>query len=89
MSVYLLHFDKPYHHAKHYIGYAVNVEERIADHAAGRGARLMAVINEAGITFQVARVWEGANRRFERKLKRRKNAPRLCPICKQKVSSNE
>lgn len=32
-------------------------------------------------SFRVARTWRG-DRNFERRLKNRKNAPRLCPICR-------
>ena len=40
-TVYLLHFDQPYKHARHYVGWtARNVRCRLAEHAAGRGARL-------------------------------------------------
>lgn len=82
MSVYLIHFDIPYKHARHYIGYTRrSVKMRIAEHRTGRGARLMAVIVEAGITFRVAKVWYKETRKFERKLKNRGGAARICPIC--------
>lgn len=42
----------------------------------------MRVLRAAGIGFVVARTWEG-DRTFERKLKRRKDAPKLCPICRE------
>ena len=46
--VYLLHFDQPYKHARHYVGWtARNVKRRLAEHEAGRGARLLAVVREA------------------------------------------
>lgn len=80
-TVYLIHFDRPYRHARHYLGWAANLDARISHHRAGTGARLMAVIAAAGIGFVVARTWEG-DRTFERKLKNRKESPRLCPICK-------
>jgi hypothetical protein len=82
MAVYLLHFDRPYHHAQHYIGYDVNVEARVAQHRRGDGShhRLMQVIRAAGIGFEVARVWEGG-RELERSLKRRGSTRRICPIC--------
>jgi len=79
-TVYLIHFDKPYRHARHYLGYTGDLDARLAAHARGRGARLMEVITKAGITWQLARTWEGA-RSLERRLKRQKNSPRLCPIC--------
>jgi hypothetical protein len=38
------------------------------------------VITAAGITFVVSRTWEG-DRALERRLKKRKEGPRLCPLC--------
>jgi hypothetical protein len=29
-TVYLLHFSRPYKHARHYTGWAVNVKRRLA-----------------------------------------------------------
>lgn len=81
-SVYLIHFDVPYEHAKHYIGYTpYSVESRFEKHKAGKGARLLQVLNEKGIDYKIAKVWENEDRNFERRLKNQKNAPRLCPIC--------
>lgn len=80
-TVYLIHFDTPYRHAHHYLGYAErDVEQRLAQHRAGNGARLMEVIAAAGITWQLARTWIG-DRALERKLKTRHDSPALCPIC--------
>ena len=81
-TVYLLHLDPPYQHARHYTGHAEpgNLNARLAAHAAGTGARLMQVIREAGGTFRLARTWPGSRTR-ERELKNRHEAPRLCPIC--------
>ncbi|MCI0389870.1 MAG: relaxase domain-containing protein [Acidobacteria bacterium] len=78
--IYLVHFDEPYRHAKHYMGSTLDLRSRLTDHAIGQGARLMEVIKEAGITWQLARVWQG-DRRLERLLKNRKEAPKLCPVC--------
>ena len=80
-TVYLLHFSQPYKHAKHYLGSAKDLETRLEQHANGSGARLMQVIREAGLGFELARVWRGG-RKLERQLKRQKHSPRLCPICK-------
>jgi hypothetical protein len=81
-TVYILHLDPPYKHARHYTGYAEpgNLRARLAAHAAGTGARLMQVVKEAGGTFRLARTWPGGRAR-ERELKDRHDAPRLCPIC--------
>jgi predicted GIY-YIG superfamily endonuclease len=86
MTVYLIHFSEPYHHAQHYLGSAKSVSERCREHAAGSGARLMQVIGEAGIEWQVARTWPGG-RAEERQLKRRHNSRRLCPICQREVTA--
>ena len=43
-TVYLLHFDRPYAHARHYTGWTTDLTTRLADHAAGHGARLLAVL---------------------------------------------
>lgn len=88
-GVYLLHFDKPYHHARHYLGYAKNIDDRIELHRRGQGARLTSVINQAGITFQVARIWKNQTRKFERQLKNRKNTPQLCPICQAEKKASK
>lgn len=86
MAVYLLHFDPPYRHAAHYLGWTSDdrVEQRLEEHRTGRGARLCAVAVQAGARLILARVWPGQNRSFERKLKRRKESCRLCPICRLK-----
>lgn len=81
MCVYLLHFDKPYKHARHYLGFAEHLDARLEHHRNGTGARLMQVIKDNGITWQLARTWQGKDRNFERMLKNRKYTPRLCPIC--------
>ena len=81
MTVYLLHFETPYHHAQHYLGSTDNLDARLAEHRAGRGARLTQVIKNAGISFSLARTWSGG-REQERRLKRWKKSGDLCPICK-------
>lgn len=90
-TVYLLHFSdriNPHRPAQHYLGYATDLERRIAEHAAGRGARLCAVAKSLGLTFAVVRTWNG-DRRKERQLKDRHNAPELCPICRQQRAERE
>ena len=78
---YLIHFSQPYVHARHYLGWSENLTSRLTSHRAGGGARLMRVIQDAGIEWELARVWEG-DRHLERSLKQRKNTGRLCPICR-------
>jgi predicted GIY-YIG superfamily endonuclease len=79
-TVYLIHFDVAYKHARHYLGWTLDLLARLQAHRDGRGARLMEVITEAGITWQLARTWPGGRDR-ERAIKNRHEAPRLCPLC--------
>lgn len=85
--VYLLHFDTPLHHARHYLGVTRRgLGLRLVDHYAGRGSRLMAAVVAAGIEVRLARTWP-AGRDGERALKRRKKNPALCPLCQTLVGA--
>jgi hypothetical protein len=84
--IYLIHFDQPIGDlanprgfASHYTGWTLDLPARLVDHAHGRGARLMQVVGEAGIGWQLARIWTGTRAR-ERSLKQR-GATRRCPVC--------
>lgn len=84
MTVYLLHFDRPFKHARHYVGFSTNetsLQARLAHHRAGTGARLLAVAANAGVTWSLARVWPDGDRSFERSLKAH-SGTRYCPICR-------
>jgi len=82
-AVYLLHFSRPIcpsRSTQHYIGWALDLDQRIRTHRHGKGSRLCQVARERGITFRVAEIWKG-DRSLERRLKAYKNAPKLCPLC--------
>src|SRR5215469_13179384 len=75
-GLYLICFDVPYTSAngkktvRHYLGFAKNLRRRLEQHQAGtHGARLMQVINAAGITWTVTHLWLEAGRIQERRLK--------------------
>jgi hypothetical protein len=82
--IYLIHFDRPLHHARHYLGYCADgtLEVRLIRHRAGRGARLLAVLRELNIGWRVVRVFDG-DRKFERRLKG-SGSSRLCPVCRER-----
>jgi hypothetical protein len=81
-TVYLLHFSAPYRHAAHYIGWTAGpVQDRLRQHQSGTGARLIEVITNAGLTFDLARTWSGG-RTLERGKKRQGGAGALCPLCR-------
>lgn len=82
--VYLIHFHKPLKHARHYLGFCAtddSLDKRLTDHLCGMGARLLEVLFEVGIEWSCVRVWYGADRKFERKLKDAKHGGRFCPVC--------
>jgi len=85
VTVYLLHFATKLAHAQHYLGSTDNLAARLACHRSGHGARLMQVITEQGIPWQLARTWPGG-RNQERELKRYKASTRLCPICNARAA---
>lgn len=90
--IYLYHFDERYPNGKrpqHYMGFARDVELRELRHLAGRGARLMQVVSEAGIGWTLVKVWVG-DRYLERRLKKNGHFDRHCMICKQtKLAKSE
>ena len=86
-TIYLIHFDQPignlsnpHGQAQHYIGYTDDLDMRLQAHRSGNGSAIMAAVAERGIDWQVVRAWQG-NRDLERRLKKRKEAPKLCPVC--------
>jgi 2'-5' RNA ligase/GNAT superfamily N-acetyltransferase/predicted GIY-YIG superfamily endonuclease len=81
-QVYLLHFNEPFKHARHYLGWALDADRRIEQHRNGVGSRLTQVIKENEIGFEVARIWDNATRGFERNLKNQGGLNRQCPVCR-------
>jgi predicted GIY-YIG superfamily endonuclease len=89
-TVYLIHFKQPYiartgkqqHQVSHYLGWTIDLPSRLLEHRGGYGARLLEVANEAGIEWSVVQTWSGG-RDLERRLKNRKNARCLCPVCRE------
>jgi hypothetical protein len=81
-KIYLLHFDEPYKHAAHYLGYVKkDIDQRLESHTNNPDVRLLQVIKEAGIGFSLARVWNNVSRKEERRLKNTGGMSRYCPIC--------
>lgn len=83
-TVYLICFERNFHHARHYLGFSEDHEKREERHINGDGAKILAAVDRAGIAFQVVRTWS-ADRYFERWLKRRKGTSHLCPRCNPKA----
>ncbi len=84
-TIYLLHFDPPYQHAAHYLGWTrartkEGVLRRVLRHLRGNGSPLVRAAVRAGCTVQLVRVWRNADRYEERRLKGHAST-RYCPIC--------
>lgn len=80
-TIYLIHFDQPFGHAKHYLGWASpgNLDRRIEHHRQGTGSNLMKHVTRAGIGWQVVKTWPGT-RTEERRMKKH-SSTRYCPVC--------
>ena len=80
-TIYIIHFDQPFRHARHYVGWTEGaVEDRIAYHRSGRGAVLLRAVNEAGIGWSVVETFPGT-RYDERRIKKSHHRERYCPVC--------
>lgn len=81
-TVYLLHFSSPFHHARHYLGWTTHLSTRLWLHRRGQAAKLLRAVKDAGIDWNLVRVWEDSPRRLERQLKRWHGSGPLCPVCR-------
>lgn len=85
-GLYLLHFDPPYRHAGHYLGYADDIDRRVAVHFAGgsKSSPLVRAALAAGSTVTLARTFPRGSRTFERRLKNAGGLSRHCPVCRSR-----
>jgi predicted GIY-YIG superfamily endonuclease len=81
--VYLLRFHQPVGSGRKYVRYYLGfcqdrrLEQRLAEHRSGAGAKLVAAAIARGIDFDVVRTWPNATRADERRLKRQHNHKRF------------
>jgi predicted GIY-YIG superfamily endonuclease len=81
-TTYLLHFSRPFHHARHYTGWTQYLAYRLRLHRTGQsGVRLIRAAVDDGVRLRLAQTWPDTTRAWERELKNRHNAARYCPIC--------
>ena len=80
LFVYIFHFERPFHHARHYVGCTKNIAARYAYHLSGRGAKILKAVLEAGIGIRLVKIIEGGYD-LEKKIKASKNTARYCPVC--------
>jgi predicted GIY-YIG superfamily endonuclease len=87
MTVYVLEFerplgdlDNPHGSARYYVGFCDSdreLNDRLAEHRSGWGAAITRAANQKGIGYRVVALLRGGTRDDERRLKRRKEMPRL------------
>lgn len=82
-GLYLLHFDPPYRHARHYLGYADAIPRRVHEHfdVPSKASPLVRAALAAGCRVQLSAVWLGLGRTDERRRKRGGGHARHCPTC--------
>jgi len=82
-TTYLLHFEEPIAHARHYLGWTNNFLKRMNEHRHGCRERCVLTweLKQRGILWTVARTWTHVTILHEKELKKMKNTPRYCPIC--------
>lgn len=92
--VYIIELERPMgstrHSARRYIGWAKDLDRRLADHKSGQGSAMLRAAVERGIRFDIVAYLPG-DRALERRLKNMKNSRRalawmnsqytLCPCC--------
>lgn len=87
--LYIIHFEKPYYHAKHYIGITgQSLQTRLKKHRKRDGSCLTRAVVKADIKLQsIHLLGEFFNadlaRQAEIKLKNRKESAKFCPRCKE------
>lgn len=87
MTVYVLHFDPPFRHARHYVGYTpeATAERRVQEHldCSAKGSPLVKAALNVGCKVTLAHEFPGAGRDFERWLKTRRDTAKWCGCCGQ------
>jgi len=70
-----------YWHARHYVGWAIDIADRVAAHRRGKGARFTQTLIAQGYGLWLVS-WFPGDRTAERAIKLTHHAPRFCPLCR-------
>jgi len=82
-TLYVLHFDPPYLHAGHYVGWTTgDVDARLAAHLHATGSPLVRAAVAAGADVALVATFPGT-RTLERRLKRWHKTAQFCPTCRR------
>ena len=80
-TVYLLHFSRPYRHARHYVGFTTDLDRRLRQHRKGVSSPLVRCVVAEGIEIFLARTWNEVAVSFETWLHNNGHHRLSCPIC--------
>lgn len=87
-KLYIIHFNRQFKHARHYVGIAKDPNKRLRKHLSGHGAMLLKAVIAAGIKVRINIIGEfkgySAAHLAESALKKRHNTKHYCPICIKK-----
>jgi len=81
--VYLLHFDRPFRHMRHYVGAAADLlalELLIANPGMHTRSSMLIAAKKAGVRFTIGRIWRGGAERADL-VRSHQNHTRHCDIC--------
>lgn len=82
--IYMYHLPAPGPGgARHYLGWTMNLFDRLRRHAQGRGSRLTAAMRAIGITGDLVLYLPGCIRAQERRMYLRHQHARMCRICRR------
>lgn len=87
--IYILHFQQPRYHARHYTGSTTDLLRRLDEHWTGKGSRLTQALYRDAQDWTLAALYslkqpnplDLSIREIEQAVKASANAPRHCPIC--------
>lgn len=86
--IYVIHFDRPLGHARHYVGSTGALRQRLCRHAHGHGSRLTRELHKRGIGFRLGGLFRAKPewmRRIERLCKAHHQAAHFCGFCRPDV----
>jgi predicted GIY-YIG superfamily endonuclease len=93
-TVYMLHWRNDGLDPHHYVGITTpnRLQDRMREHASGRGANLTARLASEGQPFDLAKIWYTSNAAFEETVHQLGACLKLfCPVCKgqQPISTHQ
>ena len=89
-KVYIIHFDKSYYRARHYVGItSLSLMDRLKKHINKGGSKLTAAAAKAGINFTIHEICQkntrSEARQEEKRIKARHEGGLFCPLCHNEV----